>query len=371
MNEMKLREIHLKGYKSIAVMQSIPLGDLTILLGANGSGKSNLVSFFSMLNYMTTGAFQQYVGKYGVNRLLHYGSKRTESISFELKFESENVKDTYYVKLSHGLPDRLFISGEKVTFHRMNAPQPLEYFVPTGNNETGLGTHDHETSRILFRLLSEIRTYQFHDTSETSRIKDRGYVDDARFLKSNAGNLAPFLKMMKQTQGYRKYYDRIVRHIRRVMPQFGDFVLDPIPGNENYTRLNWTDNSGNDYLFDPDQISDGSLRFMALATLLLQPPDLLPRFIILDEPELGLHPLAITELAGIVRQASMKTQVLLATQSTRLIDEFLPEDIVVVERDEKEKSSFFKKLDPEQLKQWIDRYSLSELWEKNVLGGQP
>lgn len=371
MNNMKLSEIYLKGYKSIGAGQNIPLGDLTILLGANGSGKSNLVSFFTMLNYMTTGVFQQYVGKYGVNRLLYYGSKRTESISFELRFQSEDTNDIYYVKLSHGLPDRLFISGEKVACHRAGAPQPLEYFVPPGNNETGLGTHDHETSRILFRLLSEIRTYQFHDTSDTASIKDRGYVDDARYLKSNAGNLAPFLKMMKQTQGYRKYYDRIIRHIRRVMPQFGDFVLDPVPGNENYIRLNWTDNSGNDYLFDPDQISDGSLRFMALGTLLLQPPDLLPRFIVLDEPELGLHPLAIAELAGIVRAASLKTQVLLATQSTRLIDEFLPENIVVVERDEKEKCSLFKKLDPEQLKEWIDRYSLSELWEKNVLGGQP
>ncbi len=368
---MKLREIHIKGFKSIEHEQDIPLGDLTILLGANGSGKSNLVSFFAMLNYMTTGAFQQYVGKYGVSRLLYYGPKKTESISFELKFQSETIEDIYHVRLSHGLPDRLFISGEKVTYHRSGAQQPLEYFIPSGNNEAGLGTHDHETSRILFQLLSKIRTYQFHDTSDTARIKDRGYVDDARYLKSNAGNLAPFLKVLKQNQAYRKYYDRIIRHIRRVMPQFGDFVLDPVPGNENYIRLNWTDNSGNDYLFDPDQISDGSLRFMALATLLLQPPELLPGFIVLDEPELGLHPFAIAELAGIVRTASKKTQVLLATQSTRLIDEFLPEDIVIVERDQRNEGSIFKKLDPEQLKEWIDRYSLSELWEKNVLGGQP
>lgn len=152
MNDMKLREIHLKGYKSIAAEQSIPLGELTILLGANGSGKSNLVSFFSMLNYMTTGAFQQYVGKYGVNRLLYYGSKKTESISFELRFQSEDISDTYSVKLSHGLPDRFFISGEKVSYHRADATQPLEYFVPPGNNETGLGTHDHETSRMVFSL---------------------------------------------------------------------------------------------------------------------------------------------------------------------------------------------------------------------------
>ena len=373
MNEMKLREIHLKGYKSIdgSEGQEIPLGDVTVLLGANGSGKSNLVSFFTMLNFMTTGAFQQYVGKYGVSRLLHYGPKQTESISFELKFESDDINDTYEVKLSHGLPDRLFVSGERVRYHRTGAPKALEYFLASGTNEVGLGRDNQDTSRVLYRLLSEIRAYQFHDTSDTAKIKDRGFVDDARYLRSDAGNLAAFLRMLKQTERYQRYYDRIVRHIGRVMPQFGNFVLEPVPGNDKYIRLNWTDRSGNDYLFDPHQISDGSLRFMALATLLLQPPELLPKFIVLDEPELGLHPFAIAELAGIVRAAAQKTQVLLATQSTRLIDEFSPEDIVVVERNEIEKCSEFKKLDSEQLSDWIDRYSLSELWEKNVLGGQP
>ncbi len=372
---MKLKEIDLKGYKSIHgnTGQTISLGDMTVLLGANGSGKSNLVSFFKMLNFMTTGALQQYVGKQGVSRLLFYGPKETESISFKLRFESDSAHDTYEVKLSHGLPDRLFISGEKVTYHKLSppSPHPQEYFLDAGGSESGLGQDNRKTSNVLYRLLSGIRTYQFHDTSDTAKIKDRGYVDDAKYLRSDAGNLAAFLKMLKDHSEFKKYYDRIIRHIQRVMPQFGDFDLEPNPGNKDYVRLNWKDNTDNDYLFDPDQISDGSLRFMALATLLLQPPELLPKFIILDEPELGLHPAAIAELAGIVRSASQKTQILLATQSTRLVDEFSPEDLVVVERDDEKRCSVFKKLDAEQLGDWLERYSLSELWEKNVLGGQP
>jgi predicted ATPase len=370
---MKLREIDLKGFKSIDGQngQKIPLGDVTVLLGANGSGKSNLVSFFKMLNFMTTGALQQYVGKQGVSRLLFYGPKQTESLSFELRFESDEARATYEVKFSYGLPDRLFISGEKVSLHRNGEQRPQEYFLESGGAEAGLNKDHRQTSRVLYALLSGIRTYQFHDTSDTAKIKDRGYVDDARNLRSDAGNLAAFLKMLKENEPYDKYYERIVRHIRRVMPQFGDFNLESIPGNRNYVRLNWKDSSGSDYLFDPDQISDGSLRFMALATLLLQPPELLPRFIVLDEPELGLHPAAIAELSGIVRVAAQKTQVLLATQSTRLIDEFLPEDLVVVEWDAEKRCSLFKKLDTDRLKDWLDRYSLSELWEKNVLGGQP
>ncbi|WP_339136305.1 MAG: AAA family ATPase [Candidatus Electrothrix sp. GW3-4] len=372
---MKLKEVHIKGYKSIdgRVGQRIPFGDLTVLLGANGSGKSNLVSFFKMLNFMTSGALQQYVGKYGVSHLLFYGPKHTESISFELALASESSHDTYEVRLAHGLPDRLFISGEKITYQKISppSPRPQEYFLDAGGSESGLASDQRKTSAVLCRLLSGVRSYQFHDTSDTAKMKDRGYIDDAKYLRSDAGNLAAFLNMLKQTKAYQRYYDRIVRHVQRVMPQFHDFDLEPIPGNKDYVRLNWQDASDSDYLFGPDQISDGSLRFMALATLLLQPPELLPTFIVLDEPELGLHPAAIGELAGIVRAASQKTQVLLATQSTRLVDEFSAEDVVVVERDEKERCSVFRKLAAEHLQDWLERYSLSELWEKNVLGGQP
>jgi predicted ATPase len=370
---MKLRELHIKGFKSIDADagQRIPLGDVTVLLGANGAGKSNLVSFFKMLNYMTTGALGQYVGKQGVSRLLFYGPKETESISFELRFENHGAVDIYQVRLSYGLPDRLFISGEKVLYHKKNQEKPLEFFLQSNRDVLGLKTDTGSISKILYSLLSGIRTYQFHDTSDTAKIKDRGYVDDAKYLRHDAGNLAAFLKMLKGHVSYTKYYDRIVRHIQRIMPQFGDFDMEPIPGNKDYVRLNWKDASGSDYLFDPYQISDGSLRFMALAALLLQPPKLLPKFIVLDEPELGLHPAAIAELSGMVKIAAQNTQVLLATQSARLVDEFLPDELVIVERDENRHCSTFKKLDSEELSDWLNRYSLSELWEKNVLGGQP
>jgi len=370
---VKLHQIKVSGFKSISGehKQCIKLGDVTVLLGANGSGKSNLVSFFKMLNYMTTEALQEYVGKQGVRQLLFYGPKQTESIGFELEFSSEDAKDIYEVKLSYGLPDRLFVSGERVFYQKTGYDRPQEYFLVQGGSETGLSKDGRATSRILSKTLSGIRAYQFHDTSDYAKIKDRGYVDDAGYLRNNAGNLAAFLKMLKENEKYRKYYDRIVRHVRNVMPQFGDFELSTLPNNDKYVRLNWTDSEERDYLFGPDQLSDGSLRFMALATLFLQPPDLLPSFIVVDEPELGLHPAAIAELAGMIRQASQYSQVLVATQSTRLVDEFSLENLVVVERDEKERCSVFKRLDAEQLKEWIERYSLSELWEKNILGGQP
>jgi predicted ATPase len=306
--------------------------------------------------------------RYGVSQILFFGPKRTESVSFCLKFTSEDTEDTYEVRLSHGLPDRLFVSSERVSFLRRGHPAPQAYFLESGGPETGLKKDraQQKNSEVIYALLSGIRAYQFHDTSDTAKIKDRGYVDDAQYLRSDAGNLAAFLRMLKEREEYRKYYERIVRHIHSVMPQFGDFDLTLLRDSEDYVRLNWKDSAGSDYLFGPDQISDGSLRFMALATLLLQPQDLLPKFIVLDEPELGLHPVAIAELAGMIRAASQKTQILAATQSTRLVDEFLPEDLMIVEWDEEKKCSVFKRLDSKRLKDWIERYSLSELWEKNV-----
>ncbi|MFL0806472.1 MAG: AAA family ATPase [Oceanobacter sp.] len=369
---MKLTELEIKGFKSIdGAGQTIAFGDVTLLLGANGAGKSNLISFFRMLGYMTTEALQQYVGKYGVNQLLFYGSRVTESISFSVTLEDERNIDKYEVKLSHGMPDRLFISGEKVSYQTKGRPDPLEYFLTAGGAETGLAQDNRKTSQVLAALLGRINDYQFHDTSDTARIKDRVYLDDAAYLRSDAGNLAAFLKNLKDTEKFQPYYQRIVRHVQKVMPQFGDFKLDTLPGNDRYIRLNWQDKRRPDYLFGPDQISDGSLRFMALATLLMQPPELMPKVIVLDEPELGLHPAATLALAGLIKRASHHVQIVVATQSTRLVDEFSPDQVVVVERDEDSGASQFHRLDTEKLADWLDRYSLSELWEKNVLGGKP
>ncbi len=356
---MKLRELHIQGFKSIDGERgaTIPLGDVTVLLGANGAGKSNLLSFFHMLQAIAEQEFPQFVGKYGANRLLFYGSKKTQSILYTLGFENGEKKYTYTDRLLYQLPDGLFMEAKEI-----DSPTSDEF----------KKVFFDENNRIeTYKFFSNIYIYQFNDTSDTSRIRDRIYVDDAKTLRHDAGNLAAFLKMLKEHEAYTKYYERILRHIRRIMPQFGDFDLQSVPGNKDYVRLNWKDSSGSDYLFDPHQISDGALRFMALATLLLQPPELLPGFIVLDEPELGLHPAAIAELAAMVNMAAQKTQVLLATQSPRLVDEFSPDNVVIVERDENLHGSVFKKLDSEELADWLKEYSLSELWEKNVLGGQP
>lgn len=375
-NILKLQNINLKGFKSVnSEGQDIPFGDITILLGANGSGKSNLISFFQMLNYMTTGALQKYIGQSGsADSLLYFGSKKTNRIIAEITFSDTKSKDIYLFSLAHAAGDTLIFTEETLCWQDQSKPIPFKISLDPGLKESGLFDRTKQTTakveKVIFKLLKNCQVFQFHDTSKEARIRNSGYINDTEFLRSDGGNLAAFLYSIKKQKDGENFYNRIVRYIQMAMPQFEDFVLTPSPQNKNYIILNWKEKDS-DYLFGPHQISDGSLRFMALTTLLLQPPKTLPSVIILDEPELGLHPYAISLLAGMVKSVSKNCQILLATQSTRLIDEFDANDIVIVERNEKDKCSIFKKLEYEALIDWLERYSMSELWEKNILGGRP
>lgn len=380
---MKLKSIHLKGYKSIDSISgaSLEFNDITILLGANGVGKSNLVSFFQMLNYMMTGALQNFIAERGyADAFLYFGSKRTREIIAQIEFVDERATDYYKFRLTHAAGDILIFTDEAISYHPTTNPKPyISQFNP-GVREADLleyvkrpseNPKAKQTANVILKLLRNCKVFHFHDTSMNAKVRGQGYIEDNRYLNSDGGNLAAFLFRLKEDRETFPYYSKIVRYIQKVMPQFGDFDLMPSERNKNYILLNWRDKNSPEYLFGPHQISDGSLRFMCLATLLLQPQELLPNVIILDEPELGLHPSAISYFSGMIKSASKHSQIVISTQSPRLVDEFALENIVIVERNSGSNSSVFKQKDSTELQAWLEEYSLSELWEKNVIGGQP
>lgn len=370
-DKSKLHRIKISGYKSIGTEKNsvdLELSDVNIIIGPNGAGKSNIISFFKMLNNMMTGAFQGYVGRNGsAENFLHFGSKNTQLINASLEFKNSCNTDIYEIMLAKAVQDSLIFLSESLTWNGR------KFELASGQKESYLLSENaiHASEKIVRGILSNCRAFQFHDTSSTAYIRGTSKIENNRFLMSDGGNIAAYLYMLKNKEEYRKYYNRIVERIRFVIPQFADFILEPQMLNNEYIRLQWKSTDGFEYPFGAEQFSDGSIRFIALATLFLQPPELLPNVIVIDEPELGLHPQAIDILASMIKTASRYTQIVVATQSARLIDSFEPSQIIVAEYDKTEKCSSFKHLDEKELKNWLEDFSISELWEKNVLGGQP
>jgi predicted ATPase len=185
-------------------------------------------------------------------------------------------------------------------------------------------------------------------------------------LRADGSNLAAFLYLLQEKQP--EAYSMIRRTVGLVAPYFDDFRLRPNPLQPESIKLEWR-HRDSDLYFDAASLSDGTLRFIALATLFLQPKSYRPSTILVDEPELGLHPYAIGTLAALIRQVAVETQVVVSTQSSLLLDYFEPEEVLVAER--VEGGTQIRRLEAEPLKIWLAEYSLGQLWEKNEIGGRP
>jgi predicted ATPase len=365
-----LRRVILTGFKSIKMMD-IELHNLNVLIGANGAGKSNLVSFFKMLNEMMAGRLQEYIGASGrAQSLLYFGPKVTPQIEAQLQFEADYGQDTYTLRLSRAPGDTLFFAEETLSFLQAGRTSPQTVSLGSGHQETRIAESaaaGEKTAKVFLDLLNHCRVYHFHDTSSTARVRQYGYTGDNRWLMPDAGNLAALLyRLRNENNG--SAYQRIVKTIRLIAPFFDDFELDPSGPGKKEIILNWRGKKS-DQVFGPRQLSDGTLRAICLITLLLQPEDELPALVIVDEPELGLHPYALNVIAALFSNASHHTQVLISTQSSTFLSNFEPEDVIVADRDDVE--SQFTRPDPTQLAAWLEEYTLGEVWEKNVIGGGP
>jgi predicted ATPase len=366
-----LKQVHIAGWKSIKD-QTLDLTPLTVVIGANGAGKSNLLSLFKLLNAMfaSTPGLRNYVGLSGFSdSLLHYGSKQTPIAEMKLIFSTDTGDTSYFAKWAAATGGTLIFVEERVEFQRTGTIEPAVVDLGAGHSETNLlqsADDGNQIAVVALRLLRSCRLFHFHDTSDSCAARKPSYVDANRFLYPEAGNLAAMLYLFREQ--HPTAYRRITATVRQMVPDFDGFVLEPSKLNQKQILLNWT-HKGREYEFGPHQLSDGSLRFIALATLLLQPADKLPLLIALDEPELGLHPAALEVLAGMAKAAVSHCQLLFGTQSSVFLDNFEPENIVVV--NSRSGTSEFQRLDSGELEVWLSEYTMGEIWEKNVVGGGP
>ena len=367
-----IEKITIKGYKSIRSLEDFKMRPINILIGSNGAGKSNFIDFFRLLHELVEQRLQFTINeKGGADKHLFLGPKVTTELTSEIYFGLNG----YEFELKPTVDNRFVFSREK-TFFRGNYG-PIKTALNSGDFESKLkaAVQDGPQENIAKHIYSDISSwvvYHFHDTSDTAAMRRQETVRDDKRLRPDAANLASFLWMLKKE--HESVYEMIRETVQLVTPFFSDFLLRPRRNNgDEVILLEWRQKNS-DYPFHPSQLSDGTLRFMALATALLQPNP--PATILLDEPELGLHPYALNILAGLIKQAAARgrarsgTQLIISTQSADLVDAFLPEDIVVVDRQAGE--SRFRRLSAEELGDWlVGEYSLGELWQKNVYGGSP
>jgi len=359
--------IHISGFCSLKNVVLEP-GRLTLLIGPNGAGKSNLLQAMRLIPLLRTRSLQRYVAEHGFGAaLLHYGPKTTEAIELGVEIRDQGSIFRYDARLAFTPDDSLYFQTENaVSWHPDVSPviSPLG----GGHRESMLqeASPEDKTIGTVNRWLARMTFYHFHDTSAQSKLRTHARREDDRYPRSDGSNLAAYLLRLKESDqdADRKSWQRINRHCRHIAPAIKE--LDPVVINDS-VRLDWIDDR--DQRFGCHQFSDGTLRALALITVLSQPTERLPRLISIDEPELGLHPSAIALIAELCRSISRHTQIILSTQSTELLDHFSADEVVVVESDHGETT--LTRLSSDALQRWLEDYSLSELYNKGVIGGKP
>ena len=364
---MKINSVTLRGYKSIEKLEQFKLRNLNVLIGANGAGKSNFITLFKLIAALADGNLQTYVQQQGGPDVLLQGSrKRTEQIDAEIYFEmSDGVSNCYRISLIPTQDNRLIFSREEVgIYDGENFTQGIIKSLGKAHEEAKY-REDPTISNYYLHVMQSWRQYHFHDTSQTATVKRLHGSNDNLRLKPAADNLAAYLIMLNKD--YPEAYKRILDTIKLAAPFFGGFVIrEPLPET---IELEWFEQADPDTPYKAHVLSDGTLRFICLTTLLLQPEYLLPDTVLIDEPELGLHPYAINLLAEMLKQVAETKQIIVSTQSVELLNAFEPEDIIVVEREQG--ATTLKRLDSEELGDWLEDYTLGELWKRNILGGRP
>ena len=353
----RLDSLTVRGFKSIRALEGFELRNLNVLIGANGAGKSNFIDLFRMAAALAERSLQLFVGQQdGPDALLFGGRKRTQRLEAEFVFGN----DSYAFALES--------AGERLLFAREETA-PLSWAAGASENgyeESCLPGVVHPVASHIIQTLAGWRVYHFHDTGGSASVRNAQPVRDNLRLKPDAGNLAPFLRLLRERHA--DHYRQIVEAVRLAAPFFGDFVYrKKDPGDR--VDLEWFEADDADTVRGPRQLSDGTLRFICLATLLLQPPRLQPEPILIDEPELGLHPYALSLLAEMLRRAGEARQVVAVTQSADLVSELEPEEVVAVNR--RNGASVFERLEADRLQDWLEDYALGDLWKMNVLGGSP
>jgi predicted ATPase len=229
-----INHIHIDGYKSIKEA-NFALDPINILIGSNGVGKSNFISFFKMVNNIYEERLENYSLRRGAETLLHFGSKNTHEIKGRLEFDNTNA---YGFTLQPTDSNSLILADETGSFNSEKGSQfsaPGAWYtknISRNSKESKLRTSKSSISNYINSYLVNFKIYHFHDTSDSSPLRTPADINDNSILREDCANLASYLYYLQEL--HEKHFRRIEFLIKSVAPYFERFQLQPDRLNENW-----------------------------------------------------------------------------------------------------------------------------------------
>jgi predicted ATPase len=388
-----IRNIKLSNFRSFRDLD-LALGNLNVLIGRNGSGKSNFLSLFDLLGKAArgnlNGFIRQQVGTF--DDLRHYHTVNNDIIFWEIEFSSEHHGALYYrAELGARAP-----AGYTVLLERLerspnegyeNRYKFLEVYngrvkilktYARGDQEEQAATFENATQELILpqllnetrypaqveahRYLRDLHVFQGFGDSELETVRGAQLLDvvDPLRLNPDGSNLISVLNALMQDARYDDVLAQLYDVLRTVFPDFKQFDLPTAGGGRATLAYRSQDLRRS---ISAHLMSDGQLRFLGLLMLLMLPNP--PGLIAIDEPEIGMHPKMIDVFAEILREAAERTQVIVATHSPQLLDRLPPESMLIVEREEG--ASTITRLNVDEVSPWLDDYAPGYLWTNTTL----
>ncbi len=374
-----LKKITLTNLLSFGIQTDIVLNDgLNVLIGANGSGKSNLIEAISLLQAMPKDLTKVIQNGGGIQEWLWKGKKDTVAkIEASISFPFENLNlvqhdfefhaNIHHVEMIKELIETSEEKARRYSFYSNDGVQKIL-------NEKTLARDIKTNQSILaqrqdpdgypemtylgesYQKIKLYREWQFGRNSYPRKLQRADLPND--FLEEDASNLGLILSDLRRNSEVKR---KLLESLKLFYDGIDDFEVIVQGG---YVQVFFEENG---FTIPATRLSDGTLRYLSLLAILLHPTP--PPLICIEEPELGLHPDILPTLCDLLKETAQKTQIIVTTHSVDFVDCLTNTPEAVLVFDKYQGSTTVERLNKEDLTEWLQEYSLGQLWSRGHIGG--
>ncbi len=380
----KINRIKIGGFRRLREID-LPVRPFMVLIGANGVGKTSFLDAFSLLSASASGNLNSMLSQLGgIANLLTRG--KSEEFSFLVDMEVPGHQPLEYELYLSPKGHSYSISKEILSQQRESYSQPFKHIDSSDGDiryyeimENRLVRPDWEHNPLetslsqvpkMFRQPEELRrilatTTHYHvlDVGPRAPVKLPQPMKPATLPGADGEDLVPYLYYLRE--GDKDRFDAILDSLRTAFPDFEELNFPPVAAG--VLAMTWKDKKIPTKPIFLNELSEGTLRFLWLVSLLQSPS--LSTITMIDEPEVSLHPELLSLLADLMREASNRTQLIVATHSDRFIRFLRPEEVVVMDIDD-DGGTTATWADSLDLERWLAEYSLDEVWRMGRMGGR-